>query len=262
MKKGGELVLRCSCATRCGDREYNEDNFRFGSMIEVTEPLGPIYAETSIWMDQTQVFCVCDGIGGSARGELASRRALKALSRFLGRKHIGQMPMEELAAAAAEAAHSAVLDLYRRLGLKGGCTMVMAILRGECYTIANIGDSPAYLYEGATRQLKELTVSHSLGWLARQTGKPCPGGMEHQLACYLGKEGAMAQDMLHMVHGTLTGEDMLMLCSDGVSNGIPGEKLKKYIKQGHNAAYIVQKASERPGSDNCTAICLYPQRLK
>lgn len=258
----GNQVLRCSCATSCGDRDQNEDNLRFGSLIEVTAPVGPLRAEASMWMDQTQVFCVCDGIGGSARGELASRQALRGLSRFLRKNDIRHLPMEELAAAAAEAAHSSVLDAYRSLGISGGCTMVMVILRGDRYTMLNIGDSPAFHYDASTRQFTQLSVEHSLHWLSRTTGTHCPPGEEHRLAHYLGKEGVMARDMLHITGGALGDGDGIMLCSDGVTNGIPERKWKKYIKQGRSAAYLVEKASGLPSADNCSAICLYARRLK
>lgn len=258
----GNWVLRCSCATCCGDRDQNEDNLRFGSLIEVTAPVGPLRAEVSMWMDQTQVFCVCDGIGGSARGELASRQALRALSRFLRKNDVRHLPMEELAAAAAEAAHSSVLNAYRSLGISGGCTMVMVILQGNRYTMLNIGDSPAFHYDAATRKFTQLSVEHSLHWLSQTTGTPCPPGEEHRLAYFLGREGAMARDMLHITVGTMGDGDAIMLCSDGVTNGIPERKRKKYVKQGRSAAYLVEKASGLPGADNCTAICLYARRLK
>lgn len=258
--RGAELILRASCATRCGSRSHNEDNLRFCGQIPVTEPLGPLSAETSLWMDRTHVFCVCDGIGGSARGELASRQALLGLDRFLTRPDVRGLHMEEMAAAAAEAAHSEILERFRAMGVHGGCTMVLVILRGAQYTMLNIGDSPAFHYHAGSRRLKELSQAHCLGWQCAAEGKPCPPGQENRLVHYLGREGVMARDMMHITSGTLSDGDGILLCSDGVTNGITREKLKKYIKGRRTAAFLADQAAALPGADNCTAICLYVKR--
>lgn len=258
----GEMVLLASCATRCGSRSHNEDNLRFSGQIELTEPLGPLSAETTLWLDRTHVFCVCDGIGGAARGELASDQALRSLSRYLSRCDVDWMPMETLAEEAAEAAHSGVLELCRSMGLSSGCTMVMVLIREDRYIAANIGDSPAFLYQAASRKLTELTEVQNLEWLCASTGRSCPDGQGHRLACYLGKEGAMARDMLHITGGTLEDGDMIVLCSDGVTNGIPEKKWRKYIRQKRSAAYLAGKAAASPGADNCTAICLSIKQTK
>lgn len=259
-KRDGELILQASCATRCGSRSHNEDNLRFSGQVEVTEPLGPLSAETSLWLDRTHVFCVCDGIGGAARGELASGQALRTMSRYLSRCDGDRLPLETLAVEAAEAAHNGVLELYRSMGLSGGCTLVMVILRGGRFVAANIGDSPAFRYEASTRKLTELTQAHTQAWFCEVNGRPCPEGQGHRLAFYLGKEGTMAQDMIHITCGTLEDGDRIVLCSDGVTNGIPEKRWKKYIRQKRSAAYLTGKASAVPGSDNCTAICLSIQR--
>ena len=253
-------MLRCSGATRQGSRTNNQDNLRLGSLVELTEPVGPFCVAGRVPLDRTQVYCVCDGIGGSARGELAAWMALRAIRDCFEQMDIEKMALRDVVMEAAEAAQSAVLELYRNMGMPGGCTLTMVALRGSTYEFLNIGDSPAFFYDRARRQLRELSVRHDSQWLSRTNGEQ-PGKQERsRLLNYLGREGFMAAQMAHTCSGEIRCGDGILLCSDGTANAFPPAKLKRAMRKRMDADRMTDRASRIPGADNSTAIVLMAER--
>ena len=108
----------------------------------------------------TQIFAVCDGMGGMAAGEIASSTAVAELVR-----HFNQEPSEVQAEQrlyqAILHANSQVCALARESDdLRGmGTTMVSACVDGRKIVIGNVGDSRAYfLRKGKCAQ---VTLDHS-----------------------------------------------------------------------------------------------------
>lgn len=249
-------VLQCSGATKQGSRANNQDNFRLGSLVGMTEPVGPFCASGAMLLDQTQVFCVCDGIGGGARGELASWMALRSIQQCFEQLCVEEYDLQELVQEAAEAAHSGVLEMYRRMGDAGGCTLTMIALRGTRYEFLNIGDSPAFYYDRVRRQVRELSCRHNRAWESIAKGEKPEARSHQRLIHYLGREGFMASEMAHSCGGELRCGDGFLLCSDGVAEAFTPAGLKRAMKRQRNADVLTDKAARLENADNCTAICL------
>lgn len=253
-------ALWYSGATKQGSRKNNQDNLRLGNMVQLTEPMGPFSAAGWIALDRTQVFCVCDGIGGGEKGELAAWVALRAISECFEQIDVEETELQDVVLEAAEAAQSGVLDLYRSMGATGGCTLTMIALRGSAYEFLNVGDSPAFYYDRARRQLRELSVRHDTRWQHRVKGEEIPEGERVRLVNFIGREGFMAAQMANTDGGELRCGDGIVLCSDGVTNAFSRRRLRRAMKKRMDADRMTDRAEREAGADNCTAVCLRVER--
>lgn len=108
----------------------------------------------------TQIFAVCDGMGGMAAGEVASSTAVAELVRCFNQQP-AQMQAEPRLYQAILYANTQVCILSRESDdLRGmGTTMVSACVDGRKIVIGNVGDSRAYfLRKGRCAQ---VTLDHS-----------------------------------------------------------------------------------------------------
>ena len=130
-------------------RANNEDNFGYDSRYGI--------------------FVVCDGMGGQAAGEVASKIAVDVLLRHFREKtganrsgsSVAAPTAASLAAALQEANRAifeAAKDQMGRMGM--GSTVVAALVRGHALTIGHVGDSRIYLIRQG--QIQQLTQDHSL----------------------------------------------------------------------------------------------------
>jgi len=137
------LVFQAAGKTDIGlVRKNNEDNFGFDL--------------------RRGIFVVCDGMGGAAAGEVASKIAVDTVlayfhndpghpeSPVLGRKFEGVSDKAAGLANAIQLANQAILEAAahnpNRSGM--GSTIVAVCLDGKLFSIANVGDSRIYLVRG------------------------------------------------------------------------------------------------------------------
>ena len=117
------------------------------------------------------LFLVCDGMGGAASGEVASRIAVVTIARRLGEPFNGDDPDEDekhllpqtiCLGEAVRLANRSIYDQARtHAGQSGmGTTMVGVWLDQDVASLAHVGDSRAYLWRNG--QLAPVTSDHSL----------------------------------------------------------------------------------------------------
>jgi len=121
----------------------------------------------------TQIFAVCDGMGGLAAGEVASSTAVNELVQFFnqsanqsGAQGAG---FEERLYDSIQHANRQVCALARsREELQGmGTTMVSACVDGHKLVIGNVGDSRAYFL----RDGECVQITHDHSYIAEQVRK-------------------------------------------------------------------------------------------
>lgn len=102
--------------------------------------------------------CVSDGMGGMASGEVASQAAVQAFL-LTPTPHPLDAPQSQAdwTIQLAWEANRAVLTALD--GKNGGCTFTGAIFVGARFSLAHLGDTRGYLWNG---QLKQITRDHSL----------------------------------------------------------------------------------------------------
>lgn len=207
------------------------------------------------YLVQSPLFCVCDGMGGHAAGEVASSIAVETVA-----KTAPNAADPALLGAAVEAANAAVIEAARNgLGKPGmGCTATAAYIENSTVAIAHAGDSRAYLlHEGS---LIRVTRDHSYveelvdaGEITADEARVHPN--RSVITRALGSDPNMYAD--HFQIGIETG-DRLILCSDGLSSMIPDGEIERIAVQSSTAQIctdnLVDAALAAGGTDNVTVV--------
>lgn len=207
------------------------------------------------YLVQSPLFCVCDGMGGHAAGEVASSIAVETIA-----KTAPQSADAARLAAAVEAANAAVIEAaLNGLGKPGmGCTATCAYIENDTIAIAHVGDSRAYLLHEGT--LIRVTRDHSYveelvdaGEITADEARVHPN--RSVITRALGSDPAMYADhfTLHIEEG-----DRLILCSDGLSSMIPDSDIENIATQSSTAQIcvdnLVDAALVAGGHDNVTVV--------
>jgi serine/threonine protein phosphatase PrpC len=225
------------------------------------------------------IFVVCDGMGGQAAGEMASKIGVETvLSYFrrggsrnsnepvVGRSFDGVSPRAAKLAHAIQLAnltiHEAASHDSERRGM--GSTIVAVIVDGSLFSIANVGDSRIYLIrDGAIQQ---LTSDHSLvmeqvrrGLLTLEEAEQSK--MQNVIVRALGSDESVEPDL---ADHEFVSEDVLLLCSDGMSRYVQESRMidlvagKENLKQA--CEHLIQAAKDGGSDDNIT--CLLIRAMK
>jgi protein phosphatase len=149
-----------------------------------------------------------------------------------------------------------------RAEYEGMATTVAAVLvEGEAANLAHVGDSRVYLVRGA--ELSQLTTDHS--WVNEQiqSGVISPDqARSHPLRNVVTRAlGGKADLQVDMQVHDLQAQDILLLCSDGLTTMIPDDDIARVIGEQEGdieraAQSLVDAANARGGEDNITVVLL------
>lgn len=208
------------------------------------------------------LFILCDGVGGHLAGDVASQRT----SQFIGTAFENQTTALNVTSASAwftriiEEVNTAIYaESLENQSLSGmGTTLVMAMVIEETLIVGHVGDSRAYILEqGKLRQITddhslvnelmkagELTYEESLSHPHRNTVTQSIGGtadVQSEVNCF-------STERL----------DLLLLCSDGLSNMVKFNKLHDMMRTGKDdrdlASNLINAANDAGGYDNISVI--------
>jgi protein phosphatase len=233
-------------------REHNEDSFL------VNEDLG--------------LYLVCDGMGGHAGGETASRLAVQAVERELLSARLraddpfaspASLEASPLASALREAIEGACGTVYRtsrtHAELQGmGTTCIALLLHGDIAVVGHVGDSRAYLVR--EEGMLQLTEDHSLVNEQVRAGLLTPEqARTSRLRNIITRSVGFEEDVLVDVLGFATSVgDRFLLCSDGLSNLVEPSEIRAGLAAKNDLRAVCQSlvglANERGGEDNITVV--------
>lgn len=248
-------VIEYSVGTCIGSRRQNQDNLRCTYRIPYIRRRRRFSKKGTARINNLEMFCVCDGIGGGERGDLAAKYALKAIKRFFKETDTNVLPLRECVLQAAQRAQDKVCGFYDAIQESGGCTLALLAVRGDSFVFLNIGDSPGFLFPGEGG-LIELSRRHNMAWEKKRAGHEANPGDENRLLRYVGMPGTTAEAMAYISTGKLEEGDGVMLCTDGVTNVFHLSGLPDVFHGGLTAGEMVKIAGREERADNCTAICL------
>lgn len=214
------------------------------------------------------VMLVADGIGGRAGGERASALAVKGASRYLlgAAKWFFRLddPDENvrlrLLREGLDRIDKEILDEAKaHPELAGmGTTLTAAGIIGTDVFIVHVGDSRVYALHHD--KLAQVTTDHTLKQRLIDQGLMQPGQAgPHEVRGVLtnalgGKPGVEAQ----IVKLRLDPGDRLLLCTDGLSDAIPDDRiaelLKKHSEPDSACRALVDAALAAGGLDNVTVL--------
>jgi len=237
-------------------RKLNEDNFLVNT--------------------DTNLYAVCDGMGGHNAGEVASKMAIETLEAFI-RKSAGEekditWPYGLEAHLSFEANRlKTAIKLANKKVFKAadnredytgmGTTLVAALVSGKVVTVGSAGDSRCYLIRPG--ELKQLTRDDS--WVSAAWAEGILSHDEidrHPLRNVITKAvGAKEEIDLDTTEHHLAKGDVLLLCSDGLHAMLNDEKILQAVTPlpaalTEAAQKLIDAANEAGGKDNVSVVLL------
>ncbi|AKF09607.1 cyclic nucleotide-binding domain-containing protein [Sandaracinus amylolyticus] len=218
------------------------------------------------------LYIVCDGMGGHAAGEIASRTAASTVQAYVrDRQDVlraidrGEQPIESAAVLMREAVETASRTIYEMgkndRGKKGmGTTCVALLVRGGKGVMAHVGDSRLYLVRQA--RLYQLSEDHTFIQEALRCGMLTPEQAKqsehHNIVTRA--VGPLERVIVDTLVFDMIVDDTLLLCSDGLHGYLgEGQELPTLLSTADLDAVsrrLVDLANQRGGSDNITAVVL------
>jgi serine/threonine protein phosphatase PrpC len=220
------------------------------------------------------VFGVIDGIGGQAGGEVAAATARDVILQRLAR------PLGTPAERVREAIAIANNEIYRRAAgspeLAGmGCVITLAIVSDGRLTIGHVGDTR--LYKIRPEAIWKITHDHSpVGELEDSGGLPEPEAMRHPRRHEVFRDVGTVyrdkdeQEFVDVLEEPLEADAAILLCSDGLSDMLPGATIAHIVRQHAGSPErvveaLVAAANDAGGRDNVTVVYaempLFAERL-
>jgi len=247
---------------------------------------------------------VCDGMGGAEGGEVASALGIESMERSYRAFAEKSAPVNTLknpptgfaaastddkapaapakenlvapsVAALAEAAILAdrvVWDAAKAdEALQGmGATLSALWIANGRYTVAQVGDSRAYLWRAGrlTQLTRDQTVLNRMMEEGKVPENPVIAArFKSMLEQALGSEPGLIKPVTYA--GDVADGDLFILCSDGLYDGLDGDALAAFLR--HNAGRMpleklcegmVRKSVENTGRDNTTAVLVAAGEIK
>jgi protein phosphatase len=214
---------------------------------------------------------VADGMGGHLAGDVASQMTIATLKEMW--ESASRISSPDLAVnwlkEHIEKVNSILLEhALTHPDCKGmGTTVVAAICTGSFATIGHIGDSRGYLCN--TDGFKQITEDHSLVNELVRSGQISKEDAEHHprknvLVRALGTEEHVELDLTSIC---LEESDILLLCSDGLSNKVGESEMKQTLTSlgslNEIALSLVNQANDNGGEDNISLVIVkQPSEIK
>ena len=211
------------------------------------------------------LFLVADGIGEAPCGERASSMAVNSLHRYLkeesrvlkkGRLEVSRT----LIRGAGRCQSDLQAEIERRPECEGmGTTLTGILSLARRLYVIHSGDSRCYLLRGSTLSL--ITDDHSqaqleidAGTVDREAARTSRGG--NSLWKYLASDYSRRRPDVGSM--PLEPGDVFLLCTDGISDAVPDENLKRHLSNRASAESIcrslIADARDGGGGDDLTAI--------
>jgi PPM family protein phosphatase len=245
-------------------REHNEDTFLVADLSAGNASLQAEVRRHAIG-SRGSLFMVADGMGGAAAGELASAMAADLIFNHLATAWANDptTTAARFAYRMKEAVELANAELYayarEHPEVRGmGTTVTAAGVLGSDLYLTQIGDSRAYLVRGA--DAIQLTKDQSLMQRLVDAGELTEDEAEQSerrniILQALGPDPRVKVDLTHQ---SIRRDDVLILCSDGLSGLVRREEFASLARQHRDptalCSALIDLANSRGGPDNITVV--------
>ena len=210
------------------------------------------------------LYILADGMGGYKGGEIASRLATISVKNYIESNFENTLKDKEeilkLIKSSMEYANMVVYEKSKEdqeLEAMGTTLEVCLIYNNRAY-IGHVGDSR--IYRIRKEFMRKLTTDHSYvetlvkdGTITKEEAQHHP--KKNMLTKALGCTPFLEADVT--VKGFIK-DDIILICSDGLTNMIPEDEIYDIIKDNveEAPAKLIEKANENGGYDNITAIVI------
>ena len=211
------------------------------------------------------LYVICDGLGGHAAGELASRSAVDGVvARFRAARELlvdaansegGRFAVRLLVEETIQAVNRELFDLACQDSARAGMatTLTLALLWNGKVIVGHVGDSRAYLCRGET--IQRLTIDHTVAHEMVMRGELEESAeYTHALTRAVGVQPSVIVDTVTV---DVRAGDTLLLCSDGLHGRIADAEIGALLAREDledALRELVTLANERGGGDNITVV--------
>ena len=215
------------------------------------------------------VLAVSDGMGGALAGEVASEMAVETVSqRLLDEDPKKIFPPDDADHSLIERLYEATIHANKLIHQQGrtdpqfagmGATFTGVGITAEGVDFIQVGDSRAYLIRNG--RIYQVTKDQSLVQQLIDSQQILPEEAETHALKNVILQALGAQNEIYPVPARLVPQrdDVLLLCSDGLSNKLLAEDMLKIVSGNLNqldkaCTELVKEANERGGEDNITVV--------
>ncbi len=256
-------------------RRGNEDNFLLLDLSTGRTWTGSDGAEPPAELhrieigDKGVVLVVSDGMGGALAGDVASRMAVEAVREMLVGSDADEpggdcgedIPLVDCLRNATVYANLAIhhrsQEDTRCSGM--GATFTGAAVKNDVLDLVQVGDSRAYVLRGD--QIRLATKDQSLVQQLVDVGQISEEEAETHMFRNVILQALGAQGEVTPVTGRIRirRNDVLLLCSDGLSGKLRAEDMQRIVAESKNdlaaaCEALVAEANHRGGEDNITVV--------
>jgi protein phosphatase len=266
------LAVRAAGRTDRGKvRRTNQDQFLIATLrkaLQIRQTSLPVPA-VRYGPDECHLFVVADGMGGHSGGEEASALAIDSVEAFILAtfkwfERVHGPGEDKLLADFQEAlgrANGRVLaEAEHRPHLHGmGTTLTLAYTLNDMLFVAHVGDSRCYLFRHDS--LHRMTRDHNLVEELVRRGQLKPEEAathhwRHVITNVVGGDSAAVTVEVHKLE--LAAGDVLLLCSDGLTNRVSDDGLAAVLRAEADpeqaCRVLIDRANAAGGDDYITAV--------
>lgn len=208
---------------------------------------------------------ICDGMGGARGGKVASSLAVEHISEVINTGYRDEMTGEEIADMLIAAVEEANTLIYQTAmedsELAGmGTTCDLVFVRDSSVHVVHVGDSRTYSIRGG--KILQLTEDHSIVQEMVRRGELTPDeAQNHPNRNFITRAiGVNHEVHIDYIEAEFVYGDVLLLCSDGLSNLVPKADMVKTVHENRGVMLIdtlVEIAKRNGGNDNITVTVIY-----
>lgn len=227
--------------------------------------------------DRNGLFVVADGMGGHNAGEIASRMVVECMMHAvqgqvsdgsdgddgLAEKGLSRQAIQ-LSAWIRESNRLVREAAQKHSAYKGmGATVAAVWIEGNHVAVANVGDSPIYLFH--RNHIETLSMMHNVATEYHGRYPDAESEITQRYGGLLTRAVGMSETTTpHLCDAYVYPNDRIVLCSDGLSDLVDAEEIRDRAMHASPldcCSQLVALANKRGGIDNISVIVIRMRRL-
>ena len=205
------------------------------------------------------LYIVADGMGGEKAGDYASKSLIGYMLTYI--EHTIKMPVTAIQGAIEYANANLFAEGSKNPNLSGmGTTVVAASIIDNTLHVFNVGDSRCYVLD--ENSISQITKDHYLVEMLVSKGEITRESAEYKenKSKITRAVGAEERVLIDSFEVDLTGNEYVLLCSDGLTNMVDDRKIFNIISSSagvkSSAKRLVEEANLSGGSDNISILLI------
>lgn len=221
----------------------------------------------SVEGDEILMAIICDGMGGLAKGELASGTVIRAFSKWFEEElpfeleHLDMQVIGGKWSNLLKELNYKILEYSNRLGNNLGTTFSGILCVGNQYVIAHVGDTRVYEI-GSSMQMLTTDQTFIAREISRGTITAEQAKIDKRRNLLLQCIGASKVVEPELLYGTIK-KGVYMLCSDGFRHEVSEQEMFDRLNpislsdkesMHKNAKYLIEQVKSREERDNISVV--------